>query len=167
MSDSNPREDLDAEGIPDLEDHPPGIDVETDEESPMAPRDHPVAAGADPAYAVTDAEQSRPESVASRSSRELPDVDGTRSGLPPTGGAGTRTDLPSAEVDGVPEEVDGMLQAEDDGDVARDGHFGQLLEPDPEVGADGMSLAEAAGEPESAQSPEEAAVTVVDDERIR
>lgn len=74
MNDANPAESLDAEGIPDIENDPPaGRDVETDEEWTMAPRDHAVAAGDDPAYAVTQAEDRNRESVADRAARELPD----------------------------------------------------------------------------------------------
>ncbi|MDP9404184.1 MAG: hypothetical protein M3P85_12855 [Actinomycetota bacterium] len=72
MTDTNPRESLDAEGIPDS-DFPPGRDIETEEETIMAPRDHPIAAGGDPAYAVTAAEERARESVAERADRELPD----------------------------------------------------------------------------------------------
>ena len=39
----------------------------------MAPRDYPVAAGADPAYPVTEAEERSPESVAEGARRELLD----------------------------------------------------------------------------------------------
>ena len=75
MRDPNPKESLDAEGIPgDLFDAPPGIDVETDSEGVIAPRDHSIAAGSDPAYPVTAAENERPESVAARAARELPEV---------------------------------------------------------------------------------------------
>lgn len=74
MENSNPAESMDAEGLPELDDHPPGIDADLDEESVMVPRDHPVAAGADPAYAVTAAEESTPESVSDRARRESRDV---------------------------------------------------------------------------------------------
>jgi len=75
MDDVNPDESLDAEGIPgDLMDSPPGIDVETDSEGMMAPRDHSIAAGSDPAYPNTAAEAGRPESVALRAAREEPEV---------------------------------------------------------------------------------------------
>src|SRR3954469_17884829 len=73
MPDTNPSEDLDAEGIPDLEEAPPGIDVELNEEGVMAPRDYSVAAGSDPAYSVTAAEERAGESVADRARRENPD----------------------------------------------------------------------------------------------
>lgn len=75
MRDPNPEESLDAEGIPgDLFDPPPGIDIETGLEGLIAPRDHSIAAGSDPAYPVTAAENGRPESVAARADRELPEV---------------------------------------------------------------------------------------------
>ena len=73
MPDSNPSENLDAEGIPDLEEAPPGYDIELNEEGVMAPRDHSVAAGSDPAYPVTAAEERMPESVAARARRENPE----------------------------------------------------------------------------------------------
>lgn len=74
MTDTNPRNSMEAEGIPDTEnDAPPGRDVELHEEGNMAPRDYPVAAGDDPAYAVTAAEEGTQESVAERADRELPD----------------------------------------------------------------------------------------------
>lgn len=74
MRDRNPDESLDAEGIPDLDEQPPGVDVETEVEGLMAPRDHSIAAGSDPAYPTTAAEQARPESVADRAAREEPEV---------------------------------------------------------------------------------------------
>lgn len=73
MRNSNPSESMDAEGLPELEERPPGIDAELDQEGIMVPRDHPVAAGADPAYATTPAEERLPESVADRAARETPD----------------------------------------------------------------------------------------------
>lgn len=38
MRNTNPSESMEVEGLPDLEDHPPGIDVELDEDSLMVPR---------------------------------------------------------------------------------------------------------------------------------
>lgn len=75
MRDPNPDESLDAEGVPgDLFDQPPGIDVETEGEGIVAPRDHSIAAGSDPAYPVTANENARPESVAERAAREAPEA---------------------------------------------------------------------------------------------
>lgn len=74
MRDPNPDDSLDAEGIPDSFEQPPGVDVETELEGMMAPRDHSVAAGSDPAYPVTGADQEHPESVAYRSRREEPEA---------------------------------------------------------------------------------------------
>ncbi len=74
MEDTNPAENPDLEGVPDIEERAPGMDVELDQESTMAPRDHPVAAGDDPAYPVTAAEERVGESVAARAARETPDV---------------------------------------------------------------------------------------------
>ena len=73
MRNSNPGESMDAEGLPELEDRPPGIDVELEQEGMMVPRDHPIAAGDDPAYPTTAAEDRAVESVADRAARENPD----------------------------------------------------------------------------------------------
>src|SRR3954462_2450991 len=73
MPDDNPNEDLEAEGIPAIEDPIPGQDVETSEEGMMAPRDYSVAAGSDPAYPVTAAEERGQEPIAARAARENPD----------------------------------------------------------------------------------------------
>src|SRR5579875_1951831 len=70
---SNPGESMDAEGLPELEDHPPGIDVDLDQETLMVPRDHPIAVGDDPAYPTTAAEERTGEGVADRAERENPD----------------------------------------------------------------------------------------------
>lgn len=64
---------MDAEGMPVLEDRPPGIDVELDQESVMVPGDHPVAVGGDPAYPTTPAEDRSVEGVAERAARENSD----------------------------------------------------------------------------------------------
>jgi hypothetical protein len=74
MSEYEREQSLDAEGIPEVYDAPPGRDIETDEEAFMVPRDYPVAAGDDPAYAVTAAEDRDRETVAERAAREEPDV---------------------------------------------------------------------------------------------
>lgn len=79
-TDTNPQESLDAEGLAGTEEMAPGIDIELAEEAEMAPRDHAIAAGDDPAYAVTQAEQRRPEGVAQRASRELPEVGASDAG---------------------------------------------------------------------------------------
>lgn len=73
MKNTNPGESMDAEGLPELEDRPPGIDVELDQEGMMVPRDHPVAVGDDPAYPTTAAENRAVEGVAERAARENPD----------------------------------------------------------------------------------------------
>lgn len=73
MRKTNPRESMDAEGLPELEDRPPGIDVELEQEGMMAPRDHPIAAGDDPAYPTTAAEDRSVEGVAEWAARENPD----------------------------------------------------------------------------------------------
>lgn len=73
MRNTNPGESMDAEGLPELEDRPPGIDVETEQEGMMVPRDHPIAAGDDPAYPTTQAEDRAVEGVAERAARENPD----------------------------------------------------------------------------------------------
>jgi hypothetical protein len=83
--DEAPDEDLEAEGIPTTEEMPPGIDIETSSEAMMVPRDHSIAAGSDPAYAITAAEQSRRESVSDRAAREEPEA-GDETGAPLTRG---------------------------------------------------------------------------------
>ena len=72
---------MDAEGMPVLEDRPPGIDVELDQESVMVPRDHPVAVGDDPAYPTTPAEDRSVEAVAERAERENPDFGAADTGV--------------------------------------------------------------------------------------
>ena len=74
MRNINPGESMDAEGLPELERRPPGIDVETEQEAIMVPRDHPVAVGDDPAYPTTLAEERAGEGVAERAARENPDA---------------------------------------------------------------------------------------------
>lgn len=72
--DENPTESLDQEGMPgELFDQPPGIDIETEEEGFVAPREHSLATGSDPAYPNTAREERFPESVAERAAREQPD----------------------------------------------------------------------------------------------
>ncbi|HEX3565002.1 MAG TPA: hypothetical protein VHU17_06495 [Acidimicrobiales bacterium] len=99
MTDTNPSESFDAEGIPDLEDQPPGIDIDLAEEATMAPREYPVAAGTDPAYATTATEEATPETVADRVAREEPDVGADELGV---GGGAAGTERRSLEVDDGP-----------------------------------------------------------------
>lgn len=100
---TNPRESMDAEGLPELESRPPGIDAELDQDSLMAPRDHPVAAGADPAYAVTQAEESTPESVTERAKRETPDAGADELGVGGgVQGSRSRSDRPLDEGTKLP-----------------------------------------------------------------
>lgn len=81
MKNTNPGESMDAEGLPEVEDHPPGMDVELDQESFMVPRDHPVVVGDDPAYPTTQAADRRPEGVTERAERENPDVGAREMGV--------------------------------------------------------------------------------------
>lgn len=93
---------MDAEGLPDLEGHPPGIDVELDEEGVMVPRDHPIAAGDDPAYATTAAEDRSVEGVAERAARENPDAGAAELGV--GGGVqGSHATAPDAQTRGEQE----------------------------------------------------------------
>lgn len=73
MSDNEPDQSLEAEGIPEMYDAPPGRDIETNEEAFMVPRDYPIAAGQDPTYAVTAAEDRAQETIGERAEREEPD----------------------------------------------------------------------------------------------
>lgn len=63
--------DAESEGLPSLEDQPPGIDDQTAEEGFALPRDHSV--GVDE-RGVTEAEQARPETLRERVRRERPDA---------------------------------------------------------------------------------------------
>lgn len=148
MRDTNPDESLDAEGLPDIEDRPPGITVETDQEGMVAPRDYPIAAGGDPAYPTTAAEQRTPESVADRARREIPDV--------------------GADELGVGGGVAGSERGSTGALASRGGSAGaQLIGSPGEADADpGPSTAELPDDDEAALSPEEAAMEVVDDGRI-
>ena len=65
--------DSEAEGIPPLEDQPPGIDAETASEGRFPPRDEPIAVNESE---VTPAGERVPETVAKRAARERPDVMG-------------------------------------------------------------------------------------------
>jgi hypothetical protein len=96
MTDTNPSESLDAEGIPDLEDQPPGIDIDLAEEAVMAPREYPMAAGTDPAYARTATEEATPETLADRAAREEADVGADELGV---GSGAVGTERLSLEVD--------------------------------------------------------------------
>ncbi len=100
MKNTNPGESMDAEGLPELEDRPPGIDAELDQEGVMVPRDHPVAAGDDPAYPTTVAEHRAVEGVAERASRENPDFGAEELGVGGgvQGSRAVSTDDPSGET---------------------------------------------------------------------
>lgn len=99
MTGTNPSESLDAEGIPDLEDLPPGMDIDLAEEADMAPREYPVAAGTDPAYATTATEEATPESLAERVAREEPDAGADELGV---GGGAVGTERRGLEIDDGP-----------------------------------------------------------------
>ena len=113
MSDYDPDQSPEAEGIPEMYDAPPGRGIETNEEAFMVPRDHPVAASEDSAYAVTAAEERAQETVAERAGREEPDFGGAS--IQPEAPVAGRLMTPDSGVDGAdstPEEV--ALLAEDD-----------------------------------------------------
>ena len=61
----------DAEGVPDLEEQPPGIDAETAEEGSFPPRDHPLAATD---WGTTAYEERVGEPLEVRVAREEPDI---------------------------------------------------------------------------------------------
>ena len=63
--------DWDAEGVPDLQEQPPGIDADTAEEGSFPPRDAPL--GSDE-WGTTASEQLAGEPLAQRIEREEPDV---------------------------------------------------------------------------------------------
>ncbi len=85
----------------------------------MAPRDYPIAAGDDPAYAVTAAEERQQETVAERAAREQPDLaagldDGTLGGqLMAPDSAVDSPDLTPEEVALLSEDDAGGLSAEE------------------------------------------------------
>ena len=121
MSDHEPDQSLESEGIPEMYDAPPGRDIETNEEAFMAPRDYPIAVGDDPAYAVTAAEDRQQETVAERAAREQPDVGETASGdeaslgnhlISPDSGVDS-PDITSEEVALLSEDDGGGLTAEE------------------------------------------------------
>jgi len=97
--------------MPALEEQPPGIDVETEQEGLVAPRDHAIAADDDPAYATTAAEERTPETVLDRAAREEPDVGagelGVGGGVQGAEGRHEPVVEPGDDVDGDPEEGDG------------------------------------------------------------
>lgn len=106
--DDNPDESLDEEGLPgELFAPPPGIDIETESEGLVAPRDHSIAAGSDTAYPNTAEEYRHPESVADRAARELPDFG---------------------------EEDEDDEDDEEDGDLLLGAHESELADDDEEVG---------------------------------
>lgn len=71
MSGERPWTDWDAEGMPDLEDQPPGIDAETAEEGSFPARDEPL--GAD-AWGTTAREELVGEPLEERVAHEVPEV---------------------------------------------------------------------------------------------
>lgn len=105
MSDYEPDQSLEAEGIPEMYDAPPGRDIETNEEAFMAPRDYPIAVGDDPAYAVTAAEERQQETVAERAAREQPDPGEAGRDEAPLGGQLMEPDSGVDSADLTSEEV--------------------------------------------------------------
>lgn len=61
--------DLEAEGLPDIEDQPPGITADTMQQGLVPPRDHPQGAE----EPVTPGEQRTPEAVGDRDARLQPE----------------------------------------------------------------------------------------------
>ena len=114
MSDYDPDQTPEAEGIPEAYETPPGRNIETNEEAFMVPRDYPVAASEDSVYATTAAEERAQETVAERAGREEPDFGGAsiQAEAPVAGHLMT----PESGVDsaGAAAEEVGLL-AEDDG----------------------------------------------------
>lgn len=114
MKNTNPGESMDAEGLPEIEDRPPGIDVELDQESTMVPRDHPTAVGDDPAYPTTPAEDRAIEGVAERAERENPDFGAEEMGIGGgvQGAHAVQVDDPAAET-AVPSDLGASRSAEE------------------------------------------------------
>lgn len=83
MERQDPYGDLEREGIPELDDPPPGLeDTGGDYEAVVAPRDRPLVADD---YGTTAREQRVPEPQDVRSRRELPDREMERRRQPPMG----------------------------------------------------------------------------------
>src|SRR4051812_35669297 len=122
MADDNPNEDLEAEGIPAIEEPIPGRDVETSEEGMMAPRDHSVASGSDPAYPNTAAEERVQESVGARASRENPDFGQGDFGRDEEAARSPRLMDPDSDI----EEID--VTAEEVADIGEDSDGGLTAE---------------------------------------
>ena len=104
---------MEAEGLPEVEDQPPGIDVETAVEGMMPPRDYPVAATD---YGTTAAEEAVDEPLSSRVQREQPDV--FRADTEPVGrlvspDADTNLDEEAAELADQERDDTGGLTAEE------------------------------------------------------
>ena len=98
MREEAPPTDMEAEGLPETEDQPPGIDIENAVEGMMPPRDRPVAANQ---WGTTASEEARGEPLRDRVRREQPD--GARADDRPVGrlvapDAGTGRDTDGAEV---------------------------------------------------------------------
>ena len=113
MRDESPPMEMEAEGLPEVDDQPPGIDVETAVEGMMPPRDYPVAATD---YGTTAAEEAVDEPLASRVQREQPDV--FRADAEPVGrlaapDAGTNLDREAAELADEERDYTGGLSAEE------------------------------------------------------
>lgn len=85
--------DAESEGLPPLDEQPPGIDDQSAEEGLVLPRDHPIAAEE---WGVTEREQAVPESVRDRVRRERPDVAQRAPQDPP----GRLVDTPEDGVEG-------------------------------------------------------------------
>lgn len=88
------------------------MDIELDQDSEMAPRDEPLAAGGGPGYPVTEAEQRRGEGLAERAARETPGVGAaTRPPVPDEAPVGGLDELDDAADDEVGRPVPGVLGA--------------------------------------------------------
>ena len=106
MSNHEFDQSLEAEGIPEIDDPPPRRDIEMNEEAIMVPRDYPIAAGDDPAYAVTAAEDRTQETIAERAEREEPDfAEAELENEAPLGGQLIAPDSSVDSPDLTPEEV--------------------------------------------------------------
>ncbi|HZU72651.1 MAG TPA: hypothetical protein VE990_07755 [Acidimicrobiales bacterium] len=107
-----PFTDLEAEGLPPVEDQPPGIDDQSAVEGLAPPRDHPVAADD---YGTTPAEGRMPERLEDRLRREQPEARGAevRPGrlLAPDGG-GLADDEATEVAELAEDDTDGLLPEE-------------------------------------------------------
>src|SRR4051812_44187245 len=113
MSTRNSRDnDLEAEGVPDLFEAPPGQDIETDQEGMIAPGDEPGASGD---YGTTAREERIDEPLYQRVRREEPEVGAADLRQADEEGEAPRLVAEDIDVNMVDDEDDAVAAESDDG----------------------------------------------------